>query len=436
MVDDYPDAFKAFFGLGDNVDYTSAIGYLNGELFSFMVPLLLLIAAIGAGARATAGEEERGTLELLLANPISRRRLVLDKLAALAAELCGLVLVLWPSSSGGGTAARRSARRFNGSRCFARGPRPGPARRALRRRPGGNHHVFDPRRRLWLPAALGPRPLDRRADRLPRARRAHRGRHRPGTRRAVRERSVPAGPGRARRAGRRQFRHPLRRVRRAWPPPSTCGASAATSPSRSPRSRRRALVLRGGFHRVEHVLLALSSIFVAYILAGFLAHPGLGRAARGLVVRAAARPATACSLIVAAVGTTLAPWGLAFIQSYAVDKRLAVERPELRADRRRTGAVLTGVIGALHRRRLRGDAACARGDIDDAARCRAARSSRSPARSRRPVRGRACSAPHCWPRRSCRSRPPTRSAEACGQTADLDDRSREARVFYATYGRR
>ena len=95
MVEDYPDAFKAVLGLGENVDYTSAVGYLNSELFSFMVPLLLLIAAIGAAARATAGEEERGTLELLLANPISRRRLVLDKLAALAAELVLLALVLW-----------------------------------------------------------------------------------------------------------------------------------------------------------------------------------------------------------------------------------------------------------------------------------------------------------------------------------------------------
>ncbi len=95
MVEDYPNALKAFFGLGENVDYTSAVGYLNSELFSFMVPLLLLIAAIGAGARATAGEEERGTLDLLLANPISRRRLVLDKLAALGAELVLLALVLW-----------------------------------------------------------------------------------------------------------------------------------------------------------------------------------------------------------------------------------------------------------------------------------------------------------------------------------------------------
>ena len=48
---------------------------------------------------------------------------------------------------------------------------------------------------------------------------------------------------------------------------------------------------------------------------------------------------------VATVGTTLAPWGLAFIQSYAVDKRLTIE--DLRYERLDVivGAVLTGVIG-------------------------------------------------------------------------------------------
>ena len=44
------------------------------------------------------------------------------------------------------------------------------------------------------------------------------------------------------------------------------------------------LVLRGSFHRVEHVLLALSAVFVAYIVAGFLAEPDWAAAARGLVV--------------------------------------------------------------------------------------------------------------------------------------------------------
>jgi Mn2+/Fe2+ NRAMP family transporter len=47
----------------------------------------------------------------------------------------------------------------------------------------------------------------------------------------------------------------------------------------------------------------------------------------------------------ATLGTTLAPWGLAFIQSYAVDKRLTTESlPYLRVDVI-TGALLTGIIG-------------------------------------------------------------------------------------------
>jgi ABC-2 type transport system permease protein len=97
MVQDYPEGLKAFIAFGGDVDYLSGAGYLGSELFSFMVPLLLLVAAIGAGARAIAGEEERGKLDLLLANPISRRRLVVDKLAALAAEVAVLALVLYLS---------------------------------------------------------------------------------------------------------------------------------------------------------------------------------------------------------------------------------------------------------------------------------------------------------------------------------------------------
>ena len=97
MVQDYPEALKAFIAFGGDVDYVSGAGYLGSELFSFMVPLLLVVVAVGAGARATAGEEERGTLDLLLANPLSRRRLVVEKVAALAAELGLLALVLWLS---------------------------------------------------------------------------------------------------------------------------------------------------------------------------------------------------------------------------------------------------------------------------------------------------------------------------------------------------
>jgi Mn2+/Fe2+ NRAMP family transporter len=41
------------------------------------------------------------------------------------------------------------------------------------------------------------------------------------------------------------------------------------------------LVLKGRFHRVEHVLMALAAVLVAYVAAGFLADPDWGQAARG-----------------------------------------------------------------------------------------------------------------------------------------------------------
>jgi beta-exotoxin I transport system permease protein len=97
LVDQYPEALKAFIAFGGDLDYTSGAGYLGSELFSFMVPLLLTIAAIGAGARAVAGEEEAGTLDLLLANPLSRRRVVAEKTVALAVELLTLSVVLFAS---------------------------------------------------------------------------------------------------------------------------------------------------------------------------------------------------------------------------------------------------------------------------------------------------------------------------------------------------
>jgi ABC-2 type transport system permease protein len=95
LAQNYPAAIKGLVSFGGIVDYTSGPGYLGSELFAFMVPLLFLVAAIGTGARAIAGEEEHGTLDLLLAMPLSRRRLVLEKLAALIGELVVLGLVLW-----------------------------------------------------------------------------------------------------------------------------------------------------------------------------------------------------------------------------------------------------------------------------------------------------------------------------------------------------
>jgi Mn2+/Fe2+ NRAMP family transporter len=106
-----------------------------------------------------------------------------------------------------------------------------------------------------------------------------------------------------------------------------------------------ALVLRGRFHRVEHLLMGLATVFVAYVAAGILADPDWGAAATGLVLPTMPFDHGAVLIATATVGTTLAPWGLSFIQSYAVDKRLSTaDLPNERIDVV-TGAVLTGVIG-------------------------------------------------------------------------------------------
>ncbi len=106
-----------------------------------------------------------------------------------------------------------------------------------------------------------------------------------------------------------------------------------------------ALVLSSGFHRVEHVLLALSLVFVSYVAAGILAGPDWGAAGRGLVDPRLPGSRDALLIAVATLGTTLAPWGLAFMQSYAVDKKLTAG--DLRFERVdvAVGALLTGVIG-------------------------------------------------------------------------------------------
>ncbi|HEX2849349.1 MAG TPA: ABC transporter permease subunit [Acidimicrobiales bacterium] len=94
LLADYPPALLAIVGWDAGSTISSPAGYLQGELFSMMIPILLMVAAIGAGATTIAGEEERGTLELLVAHPVSRVRIALEKVAAVVVAdlLLGLVL--------------------------------------------------------------------------------------------------------------------------------------------------------------------------------------------------------------------------------------------------------------------------------------------------------------------------------------------------------
>jgi ABC-2 type transport system permease protein len=87
LLEAYPESLKKLFNVAD---YTTGPGYLRSEVFSFMAPLLIAIFAILWGSDLIAGEEDRRTIDLLLANPITRRRVVIEKWLA----LCTGIIVL------------------------------------------------------------------------------------------------------------------------------------------------------------------------------------------------------------------------------------------------------------------------------------------------------------------------------------------------------
>ena len=92
FVANYPDAMKELFKLDQ---FGTGTGFLNGELYSLMLPILFLVYGIGRGARSIAGEEEAGTLEVLLTTRVSPTGLALHRAAALAAAMIGLGVVLF-----------------------------------------------------------------------------------------------------------------------------------------------------------------------------------------------------------------------------------------------------------------------------------------------------------------------------------------------------
>ncbi|CAL9644146.1 ABC transporter permease subunit [Streptomyces sp. enrichment culture] len=91
-VENFPEAMREAFHLDD---LTTAAGYLQSSVFGLILPLLALFYGAATGARATAGDEESGTLDLLLAHPVTRTRLILQRFGALAAGAFGIATAVW-----------------------------------------------------------------------------------------------------------------------------------------------------------------------------------------------------------------------------------------------------------------------------------------------------------------------------------------------------
>lgn len=89
-----PEAMRAMIG---DVDYGTAAGFVSAEFLSW-TPLVLVVFAIMGGTGTLAGEEANGSLDIVLAQPVSRTRVAVEKLAGLLVAtllICAIVYAGW-----------------------------------------------------------------------------------------------------------------------------------------------------------------------------------------------------------------------------------------------------------------------------------------------------------------------------------------------------
>ncbi len=78
-----PESMGALFELFGGGDITTPAGWFQIETFGMMAPIMIMIVTISIGSNAVAGEEARRSMGLLLANPISRSRIIAEKVATM-----------------------------------------------------------------------------------------------------------------------------------------------------------------------------------------------------------------------------------------------------------------------------------------------------------------------------------------------------------------
>ena len=89
-IDQLPSAVVQAFGLAG---FGTPAGYLRGNLYEFIVPLLLAVAAVAVANGLTAAEEDAGRLETYLSQPVTRQSVYLGRTLSLTVWL--VVLTAW-----------------------------------------------------------------------------------------------------------------------------------------------------------------------------------------------------------------------------------------------------------------------------------------------------------------------------------------------------
>lgn len=105
-----------------------------------------------------------------------------------------------------------------------------------------------------------------------------------------------------------------------------------------------ALTMSGSYHRIEKILLLISCAFVTYVVAGVMVGPDWGDALNATLIPRFSTDPQYFSVLVANIGTTIAPWMIFLAQSNVVEKNARAEDlPYQRIDTV-TGSVVASAI--------------------------------------------------------------------------------------------
>lgn len=107
------------------------------------------------------------------------------------------------------------------------------------------------------------------------------------------------------------------------------------------------LAVKGTYKSVEKIFLLATLFYAAYIVTGFMAKPDWGEVVRGLTVPKMNFNPGEIGILIALVGTTIAPWMQFYLQSAIVEKDVKIEHLKFSRLDVLAGSVVVSIVAAF-----------------------------------------------------------------------------------------
>ena len=95
LMEGLPEGMLNLFGANEAIDFLTGPGFVNSRVYASVGSFIAIFFAISMGTAAVAGEEDKRTMDMLLANPIPRDRVILETFSAQVVLTTILSAIVW-----------------------------------------------------------------------------------------------------------------------------------------------------------------------------------------------------------------------------------------------------------------------------------------------------------------------------------------------------